>query len=1114
MKTLLLFAMLLSVCVSAKELSSNAFRNSSVFDGGRWVKVKTTQRGMHKITYEDLRKMGFENPDDVNLYGNGGFVLSKMNSDVLIDDVSQNSVWKGKDGSGNDCLFFYTPGTVRWKYDTDNQQYEHEINGYSRNECFYFLSEDIGSPQIVQLAQDVAGQPNVVIEQYDCYSYYEEEKNNLLESGRLWFGEAMTGGNSQEIEFNFSSRVPEEPLFAEISAAGRSSVAFIAGVKINGQTAGELQFSPSQSSENSKYADSRSKNFEYVGAEDKIEIEIQNRGNSSSQTWINYIRLNTRCRLNMSGSQFCFRDSRSVSQGNISEFRIGNASSGFQVWDVTDHLSVMSMPCSYTGQNLSFVASTDTLKEFVVFNPAGDIPTVEVLGEIENQNIHATGAVEMLIVTHHKFQDEANRLAQFHRDNDGMSVAVALTSQIYNEFSSGIPDVAAIRNYVRMCYSQSVGKLKYLLLFGNGTYDNVNEISESNPNYIPTWQSEESLIPASSFVSDDFFGLLDTDEGEYFGAVDVGVGRIPCVSQEEASVSVDKIVHYVSPECIGEWRNVICFVADDEDGNIHVRDAEKLAEQVDSEHPEFVAKKIYFDAFVQETSPEERYPEVTSTINDQIREGALIVNYTGHANDAVLAHEKVLTIDDIDAWTNYDRMPVFVTATCEFGRWDYRDKRSAGEHVLLNSNGGGIALFTTSRLVYSSSNYNMNKKFFEHAFEDNGDGERLRLGDVIRLAKVETGGGVNSRKFALLGDPALKLSYPEYNVKTQQINGTVAEQFTDTLEALNVVVVSGEVQDENGNKLVRFSGELFAVVYDKAVLESTLGNDGLPFEYTQKSSTLFMGDVTVEEGGFSFSFIVPKDIDYSVGDGEIRYYANSSNEDASGYHSFKIGGSSDNIITDNRGPQIELYLGNENFLSGDRVHENPLVLAYITDETGINTASVGIGHDITLIVNNNDKQPLVVNDFFRYDTDSYKSGKIHCQLFDMPEGENLLRLKVWDVLNNSSFVEIEFVVASELTVEKLMNYPNPMRDETYFSFEHNRYDELLNVRIEIYDLRGTLLDLVESKVFSNGNKIEPILWTPAEHGLSLDNGIYIYRVSLTTEEGLTVSSGERLLVLK
>jgi hypothetical protein len=304
------------------------------------------------------------------------------------------------------------------------------------------------------------------------------------------------------------------------------------------------------------------------------------------------------------------------------------------------------------------------------------------------------------------------------------------------------------------------------------------------------------------------------------------------------------------------------------------------------------------------------------------------------------------------------------------------------------------------------------------------------------------------------------------------------------------------------------------VVYDKSTIESTLGNDGVPFEYVGRSNTIFMGKITVENGDFSFSFIVPKDIDYSVGTGEIRYYASNLNEDANGYYSFLMGGSSNNSISDSDGPRIELFLENENFISGGRTHENPLLIANIYDETGINTASYGIGHDVTLVVNNNEEQPLILNDFFRYDTDSYKEGRIYYQLSEMPEGVHSLRLKAWDVLNNSSFAEIEFVVVSELTLDNLINYPNPMKNETYFSFEHNRYDELLDVKIEIFDLSGRILDIIETKAFSNGNVIEPILWTPQERGIPLRNGIYIYSISVTTEGGLTLRRGERLLLLK
>ncbi|MEI6138531.1 MAG: type IX secretion system sortase PorU [Mariniphaga sp.] len=1094
---------------------------NSVLASGRWTKFQTTKSGIHRITFAELSSMGFTQPQKVRFFGAIPGKLPQMNNEPANDDLKQLSVWQTKDKQQVDCLLIYIPESTTWKYDPVAKSFTHCLNQFAKGITYLYLTEDISTERFINQANSIIQTSSSIVTDFDDLSYFEEDEINILESGSRWFSNLIAPNTTFQKSFVCPDRIATEPVKISVATAARCEVSSSLNISGNGKSFGTQTFVPYSNFTGADYADLRENAFSQTISGDGIDISMKYNSSTNGKCWLDFVSVVARRKLNMPTGQLIFQDSRSVGQGKISEFQITNAIKELKIWKITNPLNPIEITSEIVNNILKFKISTDSLHRFIAFDPLADFPQIEKVGEVSNQNLHGLALPDMIIVTTPSFKSEAERLALFHKQNNGMEVAVVSLYQIYNEFSGGIADVTAIRNFVRHIYRKSlnngVPKLKYLLLFGKGTYDNVHEATAENPNYIPTWQSEGSLNPASSFVSDDYYGLLGDDEGAQKGIVDIGIGRIPCETIEEAKIAVDKTLHYCSTSTMGEWRNVVCFVGDDEDNNVHVADSERLANFVNLNFPSFSTDKIYLDAFKEETTPVQRYPDVNKALSNRVKHGALIINYIGHANDEGLAHEKILTIGDIDSWSNYDNMPVFVTATCEFSRWDFKNKQSAGEHVLFNSTGGGVALFSTTRLVYSSSNFEMNKSFFKYVFQTDKDGGYLRMGDIIRLAKSELGGSDNAAKFALLGDPALQLSYPKHIVKTLEINNVPVEQWVDTLKPLSLVKVWGQVQDFKDGKVSAYNGMLYPTVYDKPEMVSTLGNGGQqPFSYSLQNSVLFKGNVSVKNGEFSYSFKIPKEINYRMGNGMIRYYSKGSDIDANGsYTNLKLGGSPNTTANDITGPTAKLYLDNQNFVPNGQVSKAPLLMADLEDESGINTSGSGIGHDITAILDDNMGGIINLNNNFQSSQDSYKAGKILYQLPGLSDGMHTLKFKVWDLANNSTESEVVFFVNSKPTITRLIAYPNPVKEFTDIKIEHNRFGEKMLVKIEIFNQQGMVIDQISTETGSSGFVTQPIRWTPASGKLRPLTGVYHFRVRLTTVDGISATkTGQLMLVPK
>lgn len=1099
---------------------AHSWKNESVLKSGTWKKISTSGKGIYKIPHSRLSEWGFSTPANVKVFGGGGTILAEDPGKINYDDLPQLAVWQGKN-NGTDCLFFYAPGDTEWKQNQSTGLFEHDLNDYS-TKGYFFLTENTGSAKMVEKINPVTEPSNVAVNTFSAYSFYEDELENILPlgSGKNWYGNKFRSSSIKNITFNISNVENNSDISVKVNAVARSFQSSEMKILLNQMESGTLNFSAVNTGDpNALYASSKSSllNTKVSGNDLTVTLkyyagQANNSTDDNAVAWLDYVEVNFRKSIIAGNDPLFFRDLNSVAADNIAEFSIANSTTDTRVFDVTDWSEIKEIPGELISNNFTFVRPANELREYVVFNNNGTFQEPELVGDVSNQNLHALSSPELLIIAHANFISYANQLADFHRSYDGMDVEVVNANQVYNEFSSGIKSATGIRNFIKMFYDRDE-KLKYVLLFGDGSFDNKN-IRPETENFIPTFQSENSLNPVESFVTDDYFVILDDGESVYNGAVDLGIGRLPVSTTYEAEIVTDKILNYYSTESFGEWRNSVCFIADDGDGGLHLSDSEKLAAMVNDNHPEFITDKIYLDAYPQETTPAgERYPDVTDAINKKVKDGVLVLNYVGHANERFMADEHVLDISNVNSWSNSINLPIFVTATCEFSRFD-ADDTSIGEYVLLNPNGGGIGLFSTTRVVFAYSNFLLSRSFYNFVFETDDSGNRYRMGDIMRLAKINTINTTNKRNFSLLADPALRLSYPRHKVATTRINGKDAIAETDTLGALQKINIEGSVTDYFGNVLNDFSGEISITVYDKEMVMHTLGNGGAnPNSFKVQENIIYKGDVNAVNGTFTYSFVIPKDISYALGEGKIVYYASDGNVDAHGaFDNFVIGGSSGNNIVDNNGPEIDLYLDDTEFKSGDQTGKNPVLLAFLSDENGINTVGTGIGHDITAILDNEYSNVLVLNKYYKSNADDYTSGSISFPLQGLSVGKHTLKLKAWDIANNSTEEEIEFEVTGEFFISQVTNYPNPVESYTYFTFEHNQASEILDIVIEVFDQLGRRVDYLAQEVGSSGNKSNPVRWDFPETQTQLQNGIYVYRITAQNNEGLIASRSGKLLI--
>ncbi len=1113
--------------------SKGEYASTSVLATGDWFKIGITKNGVYKLTYADLESMGMDvasvNPDNLKVFGNGGGMLPESNKEFRHDDLQENPIFVSDGGDGSfdpgDYLLFYGQGPNEWEYVPLKLAFTFIKNRYT-DVNHYFVTAGPGAGKRIQTEAQYPQAATDTVTTFNSYAVHELDAVNLIRSGAEWYGEEFSDVLHYDFDFEFPHRDVTDNVYMVFDFATRADKLSHLQIDANGDSLMNIAANAIPPGSITQFGASvnKTKRLKLSGAE-SITIGITyDKPSDQSKAWLNFIEINAVSHLTFDGRQFLFRNIATAHPGRSTEFMISGANENFRVWDVTDPVAPHAIATGLNGSSAHFRLATDTLREFIGFG-SENFPQPELMGRMENQDLHAIGSKDFIIIVHPDFLEQAERLKQFHATHDQLDICIVTPAQIFNEFSSGNLDPVAIRSFVRMVYERSgtPPALKYLLLFGDGSYDPKNRLVEG-ANFIPTFQSRQSLWYTTSYVSDDFYGLMDEDEGlDAAGNVDIGIGRLPVDTPEEAEAMVDKIERYMlnSPEVQGEWRNTMCFVADDEDYNLHIFQADTvLVKGVERRNETININKIYFDAYPQETSSSgNSYPEVTKAFNAQMQKGALVMNYTGHGGELGLAHEHVVQIADINSWDNYYKLPVFITATCEFSPYDNPLMTSAGELVLLNPNGGGIALFTTTRLAFASSNLTLNKRIYDTLFRSQ-PGSYPRLGDLVMFSKNPS--NTNIRNFTLLGDPALQMALPQHGIALDSINGQPAGTYKDTLRANSRVNLSGHVSgfEETGKSILdSFNGIVYISLFDKPDEITTLANDprSMPYKFKLQDKVLVKGKATVDSGRFRFSFVIPKDISYEYGPGKLSFYASDSLVDAGGaFENLMIGGYDDHAAADNSGPQIDLFLNDSTFVNTSLISNNPVMLANISDPSGINATGTGIGHDIVATLDGNLGQAIILNDHFEPVVDDFSSGSIIYPVGRLTQGRHTLQLKAWDMYNNSSVKTIEFFISDSLPVNLLQvyNYPNPFSDRTWFTFRHNQFEEDLTVEIQIFNFNGQLVRTIgPQKVFTAGYNIQPIEWDgTTAGGEKLRPGWYVYKVNVYNAIGLKTQMVQKMII--
>jgi hypothetical protein len=789
----------------------------------------------------------------------------------------------------------------------------------------------------------------------------------------------------------------------------------------------------------------------------------------------------------------------------------------------------------------SFKANMGSIRKYVAIDYSNlYTPLKDANSQVSNQDLKGTIFkdaqgnfldVDYLIIAPNVFRNQAEKLANFHRNYSGLNVKVVNLDPIYIEFGSGKQDIGAIRNFVKYVYenaSTPSKRIKYLNLFGDASYDFKDRVSIKT-NFVPIYHALNSqTIGESSFASDDFFGLMSANEGymDTTGAggdgLDIAVGRMIANSPQQADDLVNKVIDYHDIKSYGNWRNNVVFVADDpsasETGDSQLQYYQNIvADKVMLQKPFMNVKKILLDSYVQEsTAGGFRYPKAREDFFNAFARGALVVNYLGHGGEDGLTQERVWEKIDGQSLSNRYKYPLFVTLTCDFSRFDNPFRKTAGEYACWNATGGAISMITTVREIGQTTAQNFNDPFVEKLFSY-GSNQYTSIAEALRLAKNATSG--NENVVFYLGDPALKLAVPEQKLVLTKVNNLPISGPIPDLKSLDFVTLSGEVQDENNIPITNYNGDLIVNIFDKNIPRVTLRNDGadayptgatMPF--ITLGETIFRGNASVTNGKFEFGFVVPRDIRIPLGNGRVSLYAkrNQILLDKTGYNTdIKIGGVNLTAAIDVTPPKVRIYMNDETFVTGGITNESPFFLAFMDDENGMNTAS-GIGHDMVAILDGNVVTPYILNDYYETELNNYKKGKLKYQFKKLSIGLHTLTFKAWDVYNNLVTSEIQFIVVGDetLTLSNVLNYPNPFVNYTQFWFSHNRPFEQLDVQIQVMTISGKVVWTKNENIQTNGFLSREISWDGKDDfGDRLAKGVYIYK--LTVRSPLTDTTSEK-----
>ena len=1123
-------------------VSRSPVKDNSVLREGEVYKLKIQKEGIYKLTGSYLQnELGLNisgiDPATIQIFSNPGGRVPLFLSDERIDDLNELAIKVSgtSDNSldANDAIYFYAEGAESWKYQTDNNLLQYNDNPFDVDN-YVFLRLGIEEGKRITTTGANVSDVNT-IDYFLEAQRYELNSANLLKtnfqtigSGQEWYGEYfdITKVIDFTSKFSISNIVENESANVKVRFAGRANSSSSLVLNIDGESFPRTFSQVDLDNYNVDYANIRTIDKEFTLKNNTPSISLDYSSNPSAIGWLDYIEVQYKKQLKFENKTLKFSNI-DVSTENSFNFSIQDLSTNHEVWDITTPETHKQQKIESSNNSSYFTCPNEDVKVFIAFNPTESLLQPISGNKISNQNLHSIQNAEMLIVTTEALYAQAERLANHRNAHSGYEIRIVNIDQVYNEFSCGRREPTAIRDFFKMVYDRDEN-LKFGLLIGNGSYDYKGILLDRDQfNQIPVFESPRSLSAIYSFPSDDFFGLLSSQDGDDLkGEVDLAIGRIPVYSIDHASTVIDKIIKYdTDPSVRGAWNLTSIFAADDEDSNLHINPADVISESIISSVENINAEKIYFDSYPQVSTPGgERYPSVTDDITNNMFKGSLTFCYLGHGGPTGWAQERVLMLNDIDSWNNTRSYPLFITATCSLASYDDPEVFSAGEKILVNKN-GGIGLFTTSRAVFSNENTRLTRAVHNFLLTEE-NGELLPLGEILRQAKNSSSSDtldVNARKFLLLGDPSMRLLYPKYDVVTTTINDQdiINGTLTDTISALSKMSISGFVADGT-NIIADYNGEITVTVFDKRTTRKTLVNDSgsKPKDFLVQKNIIFRGKAKVTNGVFDLEFTVPKDILFNIGKGKISYYATDGKRDAAGnYTNFLVGGSSKNPVQDDTPPVVEVFMNDENFVFGGLTDTEPVLYAKITDDIGINLSGASIGHDLTANLDEDSQKTYFLNDFFETELNDFSKGIVKYPLSKLENGKHAIKVRAWDIANNVGEGFTEFIVSdnSKDGLAHVLNYPNPFTDNTCFMFEHNLGPDIMDVQVNIYTISGKLVKTIDHNTVAEGYRINDIKWDGNDDfGSPLGKGVYLYKIKMRAESQniQKESKFEKLVILK
>lgn len=1092
----------------------HTYADQSVLSSGRWVKIAVSETGVCRMTFDQLSAAGL-NPSQIRVFGYGGAMLPQNFSKPKNDDLPQVPVYVG-----SDYILFWVQGPTSWAY--DGSRFVHTRNPYS-NYGYYFLTDNVGDMLAPTETEPLTGTPTEITS-YPYYQVHEKDSLNLIDrngvsgGGRHFFGEQFNKGATRTFSFYTPNAIAGESGSAYIEVAGYCSTeSSVFRSKFN-TSSSSVSMSKAEDHYTFGVVGTIKTNATVVANRQQVQLTYQCNA-SYAMGWLNYIEMTTPSELKMTGSFMGIRTTENYRTNTPVRFHLKGASSATQIWDVTNRGAITRVPATLSEDELVWTGSQkDGVHEYVAVNPNGGAwVSASVIGGVANQNLHRLKNIDYVIICYPGFEGVATTLAQAHEAKEGITWAVVNSVQVYNEFSSGTPDATAYRWLMKMLYDRADdvnAKPRWLLLMGHGTFDNRKMLANSGNALLLTYQAENSVNEVKGYATDDYFGFLDDNEGDNdaTATMDIGVGRLPINNIDEATDMVNKLIRYMNNQNTGKWKNRLMYLADDGEGGTHTETAETSAELVRLQNPDFIVTKVFLDAYPQEVNASgESYPIAKNKVHAMLKEGVLFFDYSGHGGYNAITNESMLTLKEIEAMRNANQA-FWLFATCNFAQFD-GGRRCAAESAVLNPIGGAIGILAATRTVYADPNTKLNravcKELFEHSDPYHYD---ITLGEAIAKGKNNRPADTNKMAYVLLGDPALRLNYPTtYQVKT------VSQ--LDTLNALSVEHVDGQIIDEDKELVSDFNGTVDITVYDKIQTIPTRDNDqtgeSRVVNYKDYTNTLFSGKTQVKNGLFNYTFMVPKDIRYNYGNGRIVYYATTTDEgekmEAVGhYEDFIVGGTGSILTADSIGPDMFIYLNNPAFQDGDKTYSTPRFFAELYDENGINTAGAGIGHDLMLVIDDDAKQTYSLNDFFTSSDDSYQRGMVSYLMNALPDGPHSLTFRAWDLLNNSTTKSLNFVVEAGLdpSIYSITTYPNPvhMTGRLNLIVNYDQPDELIKTEVYLYNTNG---QMVWKQTQDNPDQVSIDL-----SQVGLHPGVYFYMVRIKSDNSKFAKSSGKIIVTK